>query len=233
MTTSTQPQRTVFLDTEFTTLDRQRREVWEIGAIVRDPGQPDREYEWQLRPDLREANEVSLRIGGYYQRCLVKDLPVGSAIEVVHPKRGDRPEDDIDYAVDGTTAAKVAAELAGILDGARIVGNVIWADEMALWRMFRQLGHALTVDYHLVDVRSMLLGYVHAAAQWAPKSWHNDKARREALVRVTTDTGWSSVDLGAIVGIPAPADQHRALADARWAREFFDHMTRYQQPAAA
>jgi hypothetical protein len=123
-------------------------------------------------------------------------------------------------------------ELAPVFADAQVVGFCPWFDEHSLWRLFRDHGQALTVDYHLVDVESMSAGFAHAAGRWAPDHWIDAaEGRREALERVKAGPGWTSADLGLVCGVPAPKDRHRALIDARWSKNVMDVITGYELAA--
>ncbi len=233
MTELVPTKRTIFCDTETTGRHRERRQIWEIGLIVRDPGQPDVEYEWQIRPDLTDAEEVGLRIGGYYRRNqIAAKHKIGTTVALVHPDLPETPGQPSRGRFG--EVSHLADELAPMFDGAQVVGFCPWFDEHSLWRLFRDHGHALVVDYHLVDVESMSAGFAHAAARWAPDRWIDAyEGRRGALERIKAGPGWQSSDLGLAAGVPAPVDRHRALVDARWSRDVMDVITGYHRPGPA
>lgn len=147
----------VFLDTETTGLDRERHQVWEIGAIVRTEDVGDIEYQWMLRPDLRTADPTGLRIGRYYERmgAVRASYPGGSCWRVKHPV------DTGGYAMD-----EVAAELARLLDGVTLVGAVPDFDAEILRRWLRRNGQAGTWHYHLVDVETLAAGALRRPPPW-------------------------------------------------------------------
>ncbi len=217
--------RIVFLDTEFTTLDRTRREVWEIGAIVRDPGQPDDvEVEWQIRPDLTGASPESLRIGKYYERNLIQAHPVGTSLVTVDPEQGGIT--DADAEVKGWrlgTAEEVAAALAPMLSGAYLVGAVVSADELVLAPFMTRWGQSLAHHYRLRCVETLALGYLHglrAEREAAPGRAH----LLQQLVEQIPRPPWDTQTLSRMVGVEPPPKEtaHRALVDARWARDIWD-----------
>jgi hypothetical protein len=147
----------VFLDTETTGLNPDRCEVWEIGAILREPGKEDAEYAWQIRPTLAGAEPNGLRIGRYYERLAASLLgaPDGDAMRIIHPSGGG-----------GVHARHVAADLALMLDGAYLVGAVPWFDERFLQRFLAQHHQAATNHYHLVDVETLAAGRLGIAPPW-------------------------------------------------------------------
>ncbi|HEY0643681.1 MAG TPA: 3'-5' exonuclease [Nocardioides sp.] len=193
----------VFLDTETTGLDSDRCDVWEIGAIVRVPGNSDMEYLWQVQPDLTKAEPTGLRVGRFYERSLVTGPGRPSAITVIDP---DNPEQAVyDELERHTNRGVVAARLARILDGAHVVGAVPDFDQRFLRRFLARHGQALTCHYHLIDVEVLAVGYL--------------AGRGEALPPLP----WRSDDLGAALGVKVrEEDRHTALGDARWVRDMYD-----------
>jgi hypothetical protein len=212
------PNRIVFLDTEFTHLDLRRRKVWEIGGIIRDPGQPHIEFEWQIRPDLYAADPAALRIGGYYERFLLQDHPVGDAIIITDPDCPEpAPGEDIDYEKRKTTAAEIAAQLAPVLSRATIIAGVPKADEDTISEFLADHGQALTAEHRTHCIRTLVLGYLLGR-------------RAERIIRLgvephpagVPDFPWDPKELSTTVGVRLPAKAHRALVDARWASDQFD-----------
>src|SRR6185369_7111075 len=58
----------VFVDTETTRLDDDG-EVWEIGAIVREPDHPDVRHRYLVRPQrMHRADPEALAIGRFHER---------------------------------------------------------------------------------------------------------------------------------------------------------------------
>lgn len=226
--------RIVFVDTEFTTLDRRRRQVWEIAVIIRDPGAPDLEVEWQVRPNLIDASPDSLRIGRYYRRCLIQDRPVGTGVLIVgpgHPELKPKAGKAVDWAR-VTTAEAIAAQLAPTLDGAFLVGAVVSADELVLDGFLRDHGQALPHHYRIRCVETLTLGYLHGRRQERAEQLGPD-----APVLEVPGPPWDTKELTRLAGCELPpADlAHRALVDARWARDLWDrvHQTVGVVPDAA
>lgn len=215
--------RIVFLDTEFTTLDKTRRQVWELALIVRDPGMPDVELEWQIRPDLAFASPDSLRIGRYYQRNRITDQPVGTAVKIVDPALGELDANRAHEKNRLTTAAAVAAEAARLLDGAYVVGAVPSADETALDIFLPQHGQVLTSFYRIRCVQTLAHGYLlgRRAERCIRLGLPVDKDPHPLSV---VPPPWDPKEMSELAGIfpPDPVDQHRALVDARWARDLWD-----------
>lgn len=192
----------VFLDTETTGLNWQTCEIWEIGAIVRRPGEPDVEYAWQLRPSLVGAEPTGLRIGRYYERSMISKMAVGTAWKLVDPEEYDAepgasyPADDI---ARWTQEPTVAAKVAKMLDGAIVVGAVPWFDERFLQLWLAKHNQAATNRYHLVDVETLAAG---------------DK-------KLTPPWSFDSI-LAAYGLVYDENDRHTALGDARMVRDLYD-----------
>jgi hypothetical protein len=187
--------RLVFLDTETTGLG-DACDVWEIGLVVRElaPAEGvahiDTEYCWLVRPDLSTAEPTGLRIGRYYERIggLGKKMP-DAAVAVKHP---DGTDDDLHVM-------EVAFELAGLLDGATIVGAVPDFDARHLGAWLRKWGQQLTAHYHLVDVETLAAGALGKAPPWDFDM------------------------LLAAYGLAYDEDQrHTALGDAQMVRDLYD-----------
>lgn len=222
--------RIVFADTEFNTLDRRRREVWEIGLVIRDPGEEDVEVEWQVRPPLSDASPDSLRIGRYYRRCLIQDRPVGTGLLIVGPQWPEITEDE---AAKGEwsqereiSAGQIAAQVARILDGAYVVGKVTSTDELTLDRFLYQWEHALTSHYRTRCVETMAHGYLLGRVAEIHQCGRAGLAR--ALAEQIPPPPWDPKVLAELVGVqpPPPEQAHRALVDARLARDVWDAIHR-------
>lgn len=225
------PGRIAFVDTEFTTLDKLDRELWEGAVIVRDPGQPDVEYEWQVRPYLNSASPDSLRIGRYYQRCRVADQEPGYGVAIVGPDLPELgPDDDLHAGkrVDGrkVSAAEIAVTLARMLDGAYLVGKVVSADELTLERFLRRWGQCLTNHYRIRCVETMAHSYLLGRVAEMCRQGRGEEAA--ALAEQIPPPPWDPKILDRLVGVEplAEGQAHRALADARYARDVWDAIHR-------
>lgn len=153
----------VFLDTETTSLDRRTRRIWDLGYIVREPGQPDLERQTYLRmvDGLADADPMSLRIGSYYTRH--PDPYSQHALERF-------PEDDW-----GSRWADIGPIVAEDLRDAVLVGAVISFDEETLARELRErCGLQPTWHYHLLDIETLAAG-----ALLLPPPWHFDELLAE------------------------------------------------------
>jgi hypothetical protein len=215
--------RIVFVDTEFTTLDKRRREVWELAVILRDPGLPDVEVEWQIRPDLKHASPDALRVGRYYRRCRVQDRAAGIGVLVVGPGVDELlPDQDIDRDRVGL-AGEIASTAAAMLDGAYLVAAVPSADELALDRFLPRYGQVLSCHYRLSCVENLARGYLQGKR--AVLAGIPDRVGELAeLTAQIPPPPWNTKVLSKLCGVdPLPPEKaHRALNDARWVRDMWD-----------
>lgn len=199
--------RTIWCDVESGGLGPKRHCAWEIALVVRDDenGTPetDREYVWQLRHDLSDADPYALNVGRYYQRCQVTDWEVGTGKVIVHPEMG------LDA---GPLFHKdIAAEIAALLPGAIFSAANPAFDAGMVDAFLRANGHCATHDCHLRDTGTLIRGYLHGLAA-SGKTDLSDipvSLGLDALVRA--------------IGIePGDYERHSALGDARMIRDAED-----------
>lgn len=138
--------RLIFLDTETTSLDRYTRRIWDIAYIIRDPDMDDVEQQFFLDPDLIDANQVSLKIGGYYQR---------------HPNFS--PDREGPFLTSTNTLVRTVA--LDFMD-AIIIGAVPSFDEETLAHLFYEKGKPITWHYHLMDIESFAAGRIGRQPPW-------------------------------------------------------------------
>lgn len=189
----TTDQRIVFLDTETTSL-RPDRQAWEVGLIVREPGEPDVEHSWFVQIadlQLREADLISLKIGGFYER---------------HPAMKNRgtPGEALKTLKTGHVIAPEYTVMSNIEDltrGAIIVGAVPNFDTETLAQTMRSYGYLPAWHYHLVDVETLAAGFLGLQPLWD-------------FDAVLGEFGLSY----------AEAERHTALGDARMARDLYDRI---------
>jgi hypothetical protein len=140
--------RYVFLDTETTSLDRYKRQIWDLAYIIRDPGNghDDTERQFFFSASLKDADPISLNIGRYYER---------------HPKPYYM------YGGNSHYEADALREVAEDLRGATIVGAVPSFDEETLAKMLhKRLGLQPTWRYHLVDIETLVAGHLGVLPPW-------------------------------------------------------------------
>jgi len=190
--------RLAFLDIESTGLYLdQGHQIWDLAVIIREPGLSDAEHQWFVAPDLSRADPMALRIGRYYERTAGL-LPPKSR------KQGPKWSDP----------AEAAARVARLLDGAMIIGAVPSFDVPFAREFLRGHGHCLTSHYHLQDVETLVLGWLHGQ-RFAGEP-----------VKIP-DWPLSSDVLSMCAGVrPEDFDRHTAIGDCRWVRAQFDAVTR-------
>lgn len=138
--------RLIFLDTETTGLDRRHRQIWDLAYIVRDPGEPDREFQEFLPVDLSTADPFALGVGGYYRR---HPNPYGEhwGNLVAEPKQ-------------------LAIQVAQDFQDAILVGAVPSFDEESLAYLLFDHNLQPTWHYHLVDVETLVAGKLGLPPKW-------------------------------------------------------------------
>lgn len=198
----------VFLDTETTGLDPRTHEIWEIGAIVREDGAMDYEYHWQIRPRIDDADPKALEIGRFHQRFAVPEFAAAARLGAAGPWYFYK------------SIYEVFSEIAGVLQGAHLVGAVPSFDDAFLKEAFRIHGLDVGWHYHLIDVEALAIGYLHGRkySETEDAEWSN----------AVLDVGlpWKSEEMSRAVGIdPEQFDRHTALGDARWAKAIYDAVT--------
>jgi DNA polymerase III epsilon subunit-like protein len=189
----------IFADCETVGVDPSRHGLWELALIVREDDQPDREYCWQIRPDLTNADPMALKIGRYYER-----ITTGSRSDVYvvqHPKVAPLvPGEHPNHAPERWPSLEVAVlEIAHLLNAATLAAANVAFDRDFIAAFLRANGQALSCDYHLLEMES----YAAGALGWKPP-WKLDRLLQAAGVEVPE------------------VDRHSALGDARGIRDLFD-----------
>ena len=198
-----------FLDTETVTLETGPDVVWEIGLITRDPGRPDTEWRFQLRPNMKRADPESLRISGFEERYEL----AGRRAQAVgwSPLNGGQPAT--------MTYGALALSLHSLLSGRSVFGicpsfdterlGLFLAKQWGGGAGFREPWH-----YQPHDVEDEVAGYLRALHRSAPQpTWGSEVF---AVPRPTEL-------LCQAVGVdPADYELHTALGDARLARDLHD-----------
>lgn len=206
--------RLCFIDTETTSLDPDRGEVYEIGLIVRDSEpQHDKEFRWWLPVDLNVADPNALKVGRFFERRPNQSRVWKGALQWAPDSSGK---------VEQADTWEVAASVMELTAGAHLVGAVPSFDAAFLSRLLRARGCCPAWHYHLVDVEALAAGYLAGKCTTDFASGQLAGALAEDGVDLSRPP-WSSNDLSRAVGVePKDFDRHTALGDARWAREIYD-----------
>lgn len=201
-----------FLDTETVTLEPGPDVIWEIGLILRN-GDTDQEWRWQMRPNLAIAHPKALEVGRYHERFAV---PAGAPVIGWGPFNADFPA--------RMSRRALAAALAAMLQDRHVVGAVPSFDTERLRLFLARNRMTPTWHYHLIDVESLAVGYLHGRVV--------ETLIRQPDVNPSRWTGalglpWRSDDLSRACGVEPPAvgERHTALGDARWVRDWYDRIT--------
>lgn len=190
----------VFIDTETTSLRPDRR-AWEIGMIVRN-GREQAQCRWFVDVadlDLGNADPFSLKIGGFYDR---------------HPQN-QTPRDSSGFVSEAVALDSIERWTRG----AHLVGNVVSFDAEVLANRMRANGILPSWHYHLIDIESMAVGYLHGLAREYPGSMAADF--------IKTGLPWDSGQLSLALDVMPPSDEdrHTALGDAQWVMRMWDAIT--------
>jgi len=209
--------RLAFVDSETTGLDPARHEVWELAIVTVAPWETDGEvgeWTWHLPVDLARADPTGLRIGRYYERR--RRLPsLGSSALVRYPASGENNWERI--SVD-----EVASTVAGLLDGAHMVGAVPSFDASFLGPWLREHGQAPTWHYQLIDVETLAAGYLAGSFDACQSVGDSEADGPSVQERRAAMPPWDSEELSLAVDVdPDDFDRHTALGDALWARAIY------------
>jgi hypothetical protein len=197
-----------FCDTETTGLDPERHQVWEVAVIVDGTEHVWQQYLWQpsqAEPDWSGVDPWVLDNTGIRERY--------------------------DHA-SAVTWQETALNLRDLVTGRHLVGACPWFDSERLHRIWLRYagmwrpdepgapGRAHPWHYHLIDVETLIVGYVQSEEQ----GWGlTDDLEPTRLDDVHHDFPWDSEDLSRWVGVePNDFDRHTALGDARWAKACFE-----------
>lgn len=145
--------RTIFFDTETTSLHRTKRRIWDVGYIIRDDHAPDIEKQFFVSASLRNADPISLQIGGYYDRY-PNPFPSFSS------RAFAAVEDQI------ITEPEMCEIVARDFYNAYLVGAVPSFDEETLARAFHRYSYQITWKYHLIDIESLAAGALGMLPPW-------------------------------------------------------------------
>lgn len=191
----------VFLDTETTGLHADRR-AWEIAMIRRDDGLGDRSVLIQVSDvDLAGAELIGLRIGRFHERH-------EQYVDGWNRSKADRGE---------SLRVLPEAEAARLVEqwtrGAHIVGAVPNFDTETLAAMLRRHRLCPAWHYHLIDVETLALGWLHA--------WDRQPEGFDA-----SSLPWKSDEISRACGVEPPTEEerHTAMGDAQWAMRLYDQI---------
>lgn len=146
MITDLAPPRLAFTDCESTGLDtRAGHRPWETAIILREPGMPDEEHVFQIRPDLSKADPKALEIGRFEERFSVPD-----DCEATWLTNGEGPW--------RLLAHEAVSEILTMLDGAYFVAAVPSFDDGMLKALMWDHQRRIRWNYRLICVETLVCG---------------------------------------------------------------------------
>jgi hypothetical protein len=141
--------RIVFLDTETTGLSLDDH-IWDFAAIVREPGQPDREVQTFVEHDVARAAKLPDSFRADYER------------------RYDERD-----AISARDFAALAFDLTA--GRAHVVGAVPNFDTERLALLMSKRGMQPGWHYHLIDVENLAVGYLAGKGTPVAPPWDSDE----------------------------------------------------------
>jgi DNA polymerase III epsilon subunit-like protein len=195
----------VAVDVETTSVRPDRR-AWDIGLIRRTPDGVETTFQAFIAGvdlDLGNADHRALQVGRFHQR---------------HPDYRRQP--DLFYApgVDQSPAPReydVWRQVEWLTRGAELVGYNVAFDAATLDSCMRANGISPSFGYHLIEVRSLLAGFLRGAGAWTLDDFGTKPAGDLRAMMAAVDMPEPAADV-----------RHTALGDARMALDLYDAVMR-------
>jgi hypothetical protein len=218
-----------FADTETDGVHPDRK-PWEI-ALVRREHMVGHGYELQMfvEIDLSTADPYGLKVGGFYDRHplgrwlssadqgFMPLYRVGPPPVPVSTLTGFDPEDP-----DASPPSYVTRELAAQLTarwthGAHVVGAVPNFDTEVFARLLRESGLTPAHHYHLVDVETLMVGWLHGRYAKNPGG---------GVAGAACELPWSTEDLVRACGVEPSTEEerHTAMGDVLLVERVWDRI---------
>lgn len=181
----------VFLDFETTGLTT-ADEPWEFAAVRREPDSSEREWWTFIDHDERKAEQLP--------ESFLADYRNRYDFEQSEPS--------------GRFPKWLMAT--GLLEGRpHVVGAVPDFDARHLRKMLGTNGYTDPWHYHLIDVETLVVGYLRACA---------DRDGLRNLPQDALSLPWDSDELSRAIGVepPGPGVRHTAMGDVRWTMALWD-----------
>jgi DNA polymerase III epsilon subunit-like protein len=183
----------IFIDTETTGLDPYKHEIWDL-ALIKEDGT---EYQWFVKPNLRDADPVALEIGRYYNRT-------SQHSQIWKFNNG--------YEGKWSSWGEVLETVRELTWNKHLCGAVPSFDEERLRRLMQEHGIPFKWHYHLIDIEALAVGYLKACRSGDAESVENVLP-------------WKSRELYKALGVESdPTTEHTALGDARLAKAVYERI---------
>jgi oligoribonuclease (3'-5' exoribonuclease) len=200
-----------FVDCETTGLDRALDEIWEFAGVRVDP----------------EGFESELHLFVEHDQTRCKALPEPFLTD--HKNRWP-PSDQ------GASRLEAAALISQFLmnEGGpqvHIAGNTVDFDAWMIRKLLGSAGEYVSMEppwsYHLIDIPSMVRGYLLHRAQTMEHGTSQLDRDHAARMRSAVTPPYSSEVLSSLIGgvePPGEGERHTAMGDARWTRALYFRM---------
>jgi hypothetical protein len=213
-----EPGRLAFVDTECTGLSLDD-DIWEFAAIPRDRDGAESTCHMFIEHDPRRCARLPDPFLSDHRRRFPRDCAAGWYSHQDVRSRGEAA---------ATIAALMPASVP-MKDRPHIVGAVPSFDAERMALLLNRFGLEPGWHYHLIDVETLAVGYVHGVERQAADTLNGRSLPHDALDQLPgmlTALPWDSEALSRAVGVdPDDYDRHTALGDARWARDIYYAVT--------
>ncbi len=153
----------VVVDVEATDLDPHNRVVWDVGMVkISSEGEIIKEEQFFIELTQREldrANPESLDISGYDERY---------------------------NGLEAYSKASAAHRIRDFTEGCYLAGICVDFDAVSLENTLRAANVQPGWDYHLLDIRTFVAGYLHGRGELGTPLWSRSQDEIAELVNVDT-----------------------------------------------
>jgi hypothetical protein len=204
-----------FIDTETTGLDAERHEIWEAAALV-FTGQTPTPIELDEPLEKGQGYTITKRADGWEEHhWFVTPTQFGTsepiALEIGHFRE----------RFDFTKACmpnQFAAWFADLTWGKSLIGAIPSFDEERIRRLCKQWGVVYNWHYHLIDIESMMLGWLMGNTNGHQATGHAPFPEFTLIDSFPFKHSQLLEPMGIIV---PESEKHTALGDAKAVREAF------------
>lgn len=197
----------VSIDLETTGLRPDIHDPWEVAIVPHDHSRPSLHYHLCAR-NLPEADPMSLRIGGFWERYShPQEFYIAAhevSVEYAHDMtgetlidNGDEGQEMVPYQAGPAEAA--ARNIAEALDGATLLGAAVHFDASFLDPWLREHGAAPSWSHRFLELGSFCAGAWGATKPLSTKAI-SDRIPNDAVHTALGDAKWNLEVYRSIVG---------------------------------